>query len=52
MNGRDVCEASKILGIDSLSFLEKEDLNCIPFETYKECFGGGIRKEIISYLKN
>lgn len=52
MNGRDVHQVSKILGVNSLSFLEKEDLNCIPFETYKECFGGGIKKEIISYLKN
>ena len=51
MNDRDIDEVSKILCINSLSFLEKEDLNCIPFETYKECFGGGIRKEIISYLK-
>lgn len=52
MNGREVHEVSEILGINSLSFLEKEDLSCIPFETYNECFGGGIRKEIISYLKN
>ena len=50
MNKRDVREVSKILGVNSLSFLEKEDLNCIPFETYNECFGGGIRKEIIDYL--
>lgn len=47
-NETDVCS---ILGIDSLFFLEKEDLNTIPFNTYQECFGGGIKEEITSYMK-
>ena len=44
----DVCS---ILGIDSLMFLKKDDLNVIPFNTYHECFGGGIKEEIISYKR-
>ncbi len=44
----DVCS---ILGIDSLVFLEKSDLDIIPFNTYHECFGGGIKEEITSYNK-
>ena len=43
---------SKIfLGINSLIFLEIEDLDVIPFDTYKECFGGGIKGDIVSFLK-
>ncbi len=45
---KDICS---ILGINSLVFLEKEDLNIIPFNTYQECFGGGIKDEISSYMK-
>tara|TARA_Y100000817_G_scaffold308802_1_gene297048 strand:+ start:682 stop:1974 length:1293 start_codon:yes stop_codon:yes gene_type:complete len=44
----DVCS---ILGIDSLVFLEKSDLDIIPFDTYHECFGGGIKEEITSYIE-
>ena len=51
MNNNTVESAIETLQINSLIFLEKEDLNTIPFDTYKECFGGGIKGEIISYLK-
>tara|TARA_Y100000817_G_scaffold23871_1_gene17189 strand:- start:488 stop:919 length:432 start_codon:yes stop_codon:yes gene_type:complete len=44
-------EVCSILGVNSLIFLEKEDLNTIPFNTYQECFGGGIKEEISSYMK-
>ena len=43
-----VCE---MLNINSLIYLLKEDLEMIPFDTYKECFGGGIADEIIGYNK-
>jgi amidophosphoribosyltransferase len=45
-NEDEVCST---LNADSLVFLEKVDLGIIPFKTYNECFGGGIKKEIISY---
>tara|TARA_Y100000996_G_scaffold408851_1_gene388586 strand:+ start:1252 stop:2553 length:1302 start_codon:yes stop_codon:yes gene_type:complete len=44
-------ETCSLLGIDSLLFLEKDILNELPFDTYRECFGGGIKEEIIAYLK-
>ena len=47
-NTQIVCE---ILGINSLIYLEKDDLDMIPFNTYKECFGGGINDEIIGFNK-
>jgi len=50
MYNRNIEEVCRILDINSLIFLEKEDLNVIPFDTYKECFGGGIKKEITDYV--
>ena len=47
-NTQIVCE---MLNINSLIYLLKEDLEMIPFDTYKECFGGGIADEIIGYNK-
>ena len=47
-NTQMVCE---MLNINSLIYLLKEDLEMIPFDTYKECFGGGIADEIIGYNK-
>ena len=47
-NTEMICE---ILGINSLIYLEKDDLDMIPFHTYKECFGGGISDEIIGFNK-
>ena len=44
-------EVCSMLGVNSLVFLEKDDLNIIPFNTYQECFGGGIKEEISSYMK-
>ena len=44
-------ETCSLLGIDSLLFLGKDILNELPFDTYRECFGGGIKEEIIAYLK-
>jgi len=52
MTNKDIGEIINIFGVNSLSFLEKDDLNEIPFDTYRECFGCGIKKEILSYLKN
>lgn len=51
MNNRTLHEVSKILKCDTIQFLDKEDLNDIPFQVYMECFGGGIKEEITSYLK-
>ena len=47
-NTQMVCE---MLNINSLIYLLREDLEMIPFDTYKECFGGGIAGEIIGYNK-
>ena len=46
-NKEEVCS---ILNVESLEFLEMSDLDIIPFDTYKECFGGGIEKDIIEYM--
>lgn len=51
MNNHSLDEVSNILNCDTIQFLNKEDLDDIPFQLYTECFGGGIKKEIISYLK-
>ena len=40
MNNNTVESAIETLEINSLIFLEKEDLNTIPFDTYKEVFWG------------
>ena len=47
-NTQIVCE---MLNVNSLIYLLKEDLEMIPFDTYKECFGGGIADGIIGYNK-
>ena len=46
-NKEEVCST---LNVESLEFLEMSDLDIIPFDTYKECFGGGIEKDIIEYM--
>ncbi len=44
-------EVCSMLEVNSLVFLEKDDLSIIPFNTYQECFGGGIKEEISSYME-
>lgn len=51
MNNHTIESALNALNINSLIFLEIEDLDVIPFDTYKECFGGGIKGDIVSFLK-
>ena len=51
MNNHSLHEVSNILNCDTIQFLNKEDLDDIPFQLYTECFGGGIKGEIVSYLK-
>ena len=46
MNNHSLNEVSNILNCDTIQFLNKEDLDDIPFQLYTECFGGGIKKEI------
>jgi len=51
MFNRDEEDVCSLLGVDSLIYLEKGDLEVIPFNTYHECFGGGIKEEISSYTE-
>lgn len=48
MNNRNVEEVSEILNIESLQYLDLKELTFFPSEGYSECFGGGIKEEIIN----
>jgi len=48
MNNRTINEVKNILKVDSLNYLSLKDLEMFPKYSYKQCFGGGIPKEIIS----
>ena len=44
MNGRTVSQAAIELGCDSLKYLSISDLDILPSESYKGCFGEGLTK--------
>lgn len=48
MYNRTINKVKNILKVDSLNYLSLKDLEMFPKYSYKQCFGGGIPKEIIS----
>lgn len=46
MNNRSISDVSEILGVNSLQYLDLNDLSFFPDKSYNECFGGGIPHEI------
>ena len=48
MNNRTLSDAKEYLGVDSINYLTYEELSQFSPDSYKECFGGGIDKDIIS----
>lgn len=49
MNNQTVEEVSEILNIDTLEYLDLKELTFFPSDGYSECFGGGIKEEIINH---
>lgn len=50
MNNRSVKEVSEILNVNTLEYLDLKELTFFPSEAYSECFGGGIKEEIIKSI--
>ena len=48
MNNRSLSDVKEYLGVNSINYLTYEELSPFSPDSYKECFGGGIDKDIIS----
>ena len=51
MNNKNISEVSALLGVNSMQFLDLDNLSFFPEKSYNECFGGGIPKEITHNYK-
>ena len=51
INNRTVDQVGNVLGVNSIAYLNIDDLTMFPKNSYKECFGGGIPSEIVEKFK-
>ena len=47
LNNKSISDVCTLLSIDSLEYLDISDLSFFPKDSYKQCFGGGIKDDII-----